>query len=104
MSSTANKDGVQTDEIHIGLNVNGKKTSISGSGNGPIDAMINALKNDLELELKISDYHQHAISSGSDAKAVAYSEIIIGRESILGSRNTSKYCYCRLRINYQRPK
>ncbi len=84
VSSTANKDGVQTDEIHIGLNLNGKKISISGSGNGPIDAMINALKNDLELELKISDYHQHAISSGSDAKAVAYSEIISGRESFWG--------------------
>ena len=84
VSSTANKDGVQTDEIHIGLNLNGKKISISGSGNGPIDAMINALKNDLDLELKISDYHQHAISSGSDAKAVAYSEIISGRESFWG--------------------
>ena len=84
VSSTANKDGVQTDEIHIGLNLNGKKISISGSGNGPIDAMINALKNDLELELKISDYHQHAISSGSDAKAVAYSEIISDRESFWG--------------------
>ena len=84
VSSTANKDGIQTDEIDIGLNLNGKKISISGSGNGPIDAMINALKNDLELELKISDYHQHAISSGSDAKAVAYSEIISGRESFWG--------------------
>ena len=84
VSSTANKDGIQTDEIDIGLNLNGKKISISGFGNGPIDAMINALKNDLELELKVSDYHQHAISSGSDAKAVAYSEIIIGRESFWG--------------------
>ena len=84
VSSSANKGGIQTDEIDIGLNLNGKKISISGSGNGPIDAMINALKNDLELDLKVSDYHQHAISSGSDAKAVAYSEIIIGRESFWG--------------------
>ena len=52
VSSTANKDGIQTDEIDIGLNLNGKKISISGFGNGR-SAMINAL-NDLELDLKVS--------------------------------------------------
>ncbi|SVE13782.1 uncharacterized protein METZ01_LOCUS466636, partial [marine metagenome] len=35
----------------------------------------NALKQDLDLSVKVLDYHQHAISTGSDARAVAYIEI-----------------------------
>ena len=31
-----------------------------------------------------ADYHQHAISSGSDAKAVAYSEISYQDQSVWG--------------------
>ena len=52
-----------------------KEHTIKGLGNGPIDAFINALKQDLDLSIKVLDYHQHAISTGSDAKAVAYIEI-----------------------------
>ena len=84
ISSTANKDGNQSDDIEIGLIKDAKEITLKGSGNGPIDAMIDAIKRDLDLDLKISDYHQHAISSGSDAKAVAYSEIIMGEESVWG--------------------
>ena len=43
--------------------------------------MIDAIKKSFDIEIKIADYHQHAISSGSDAKAVAYSELILGEES-----------------------
>ena len=84
ISSTANKDGNQSDDIEIGLIKDAKEITLKGSGNGPIDAMIDAIKRDLNLDLKISDYHQHAISSGSDAKAVAYSEIIMGEQSVWG--------------------
>ena len=52
-----------------------KEQNIKGVGNGPIDAFINALKQDLDLTVKVLDYHQHAISTGSDAKAVAYIEV-----------------------------
>ncbi|GIS33513.1 MAG: hypothetical protein Ct9H90mP4_14270 [Gammaproteobacteria bacterium] len=37
----------------------------------------NALQSQ-NIDIKIQDYHQHAISSGSDAKAVAYIEIKSG--------------------------
>ena len=84
INSKANKDGTQADEISLSLKVGSKQISINGSGNGPLDAMINAIKNDLNIDLKISDYHQHAISSGSDAKAVAYSELIYKEESVWG--------------------
>ena len=36
------------------------------------------------MDITISDYHQHAISSGSDAKAVAYSELSLNGQSMWG--------------------
>ena len=84
INSSSNKDGTQSDEITIGLKHNTDVVSIEGRGNGPIDAMIDAIKKSFDLEIKISDYHQHAISSGSDAKAVAYSELVLGNESVWG--------------------
>ena len=84
INSRANKEGLQEDEIEIKIKKgNGTKT-IKGSGNGPIDAMIDALSTNLDLEVKVADYHQHAISSGSDAKAVAYSEISYKEQSVWG--------------------
>ena len=84
INSRANEDGTQADEINLNLQIDEKKISISGSGNGPLDAMINGINKDLNIDLKISDYHQHAISSGSDAKAVAYSELIFEEKSVWG--------------------
>ena len=84
INSKANKDGTQSDEIIIGLKFNSQHISIEGMGNGPIDAMINAVKNHFNMDITISDYHQHAISSGSDAKAVAYSELLLNGQSVWG--------------------
>jgi 2-isopropylmalate synthase len=84
INSKANNDGTQSDQIELSLLSNSNKISIKGSGNGPLDAMIDAIKKDLDIDLKISDYHQHAISSGSDAQAVAYSELIFKDKSVWG--------------------
>ena len=84
INSKANNDGTQSDQIEMSLLSDTKKISIKGSGNGPLDAMIDAIKKDLDIDLKISDYHQHAISSGSDAQAVAYSELIFKDKSVWG--------------------
>ena len=46
--------------------------------------MIDAIKKRLNLDIKISDYHQHAISSGSDAQAVAYSELLLEGKTVWG--------------------
>ena len=69
------KDKAQEDSIEVKILKENKEHTIKGLGNGPIDAFINALKQDLDLSIKVVDYHQHAISTGSDAKAVAYIEI-----------------------------
>ena len=66
----------EKDKIKLSLVENGKEITIEGAGNGPIDAFINALNTLLSSDFKVSDYHQHSISSGSDASAAAYIEIL----------------------------
>lgn len=48
---------------------------IEGRGNGPIDAFFNALKTVGVSKYKFLSYHEHAISEGSDSKAIAYIEM-----------------------------
>ena len=71
--SSSSKD--DTNNLELEMIFNNSKEIINGSGNGPIDAFINGLKTNLNLDLKVSDYNQSAISSGSDAKAGAYIEL-----------------------------
>ncbi|NLA77796.1 MAG: 2-isopropylmalate synthase, partial [Clostridiales bacterium] len=46
--------------------------AINGKGNGPIDAFFNALAQVGIKGYSFEDYSEHAVSIGSDAKAVSY--------------------------------
>ena len=50
----------------------GKEMEIVGHGNGPIDAFFNAIKRIGLDGYQFISYHEHAISKGSDSKAIAY--------------------------------
>ncbi len=60
--------------IQAGLQVDGLPRSVSGEGNGPVAALVHALRSGLGLELEVLDYAEHALTSGTDAAAVAYVE------------------------------
>jgi len=82
-----------SDHIKAEVEIDGKNHEISGSGNGPIDAFVNALNQKLSIDIKVSDYHQSAISSGSDAQAAAYIELQKGDKTSWGvgiNPNTTK--------------
>ena len=70
--------------LSISMMVENNKLDIQGKGNGPIDSFINALSSNLDIDLKIADYNQSAISSGSDAKAAAYIEVESGDRTSWG--------------------
>ena len=70
--------------LELTMNMNDKETIIQGSGNGPIDSFINGLSNEVGVNIKVADYHQSAISSGSDAKAAAYIELENNGETFWG--------------------
>jgi 2-isopropylmalate synthase len=71
--TSSTKDDVN--ELEVKMIMNTKEVTVSGTGNGPIDSFVNGLSKELGINIKISDYHQSAISSGSDAQAAAYIEL-----------------------------
>ena len=71
--TSSTKDDVN--ELEVKMIMNTEEVTVSGTGNGPIDSFVNGLSKELGINIKISDYHQSAISSGSDAQAAAYIEL-----------------------------
>ena len=71
--SSSSKDDLH--KLELTMNMNNEEATIQGSGNGPIDSFVNGLSEKIGVEIKVADYHQTAISSGSDAKAAAYIEL-----------------------------
>ena len=53
----------------------GRERLISGKGNGPIDAFTDALNRQYGLDVRVVDYHEHAIGAGANATAVSYVEV-----------------------------
>jgi len=56
------------------LLVDGAPRTVMGEGNGPIDALVGALRTELGVEFGVKDYSEHALTAGSEASAVAYIE------------------------------
>ena len=72
------------DSIKVEAKLKQNKLEFSGSGNGPIDAMIQGINKKMGLNLSVTDYHQHSLGTGSDAKAVAYIEVSDGNKTRWG--------------------
>ncbi|NDA00672.1 MAG: 2-isopropylmalate synthase [Acidimicrobiia bacterium] len=70
MRSTS--DGTTT--ITAQLDVDGKRVTLQGDGNGPIDAFVQSLRREFGVKFDVKDYVEHALSQGSEATAVAYIE------------------------------
>ncbi len=71
LSSEVSADHQHT-RIFAQLVVDGQHVTVKGDGNGPIDAMMNGLRNELGVRFKVRDYHEHALTAGAEASAVAY--------------------------------
>nr|WP_229735037.1 2-isopropylmalate synthase [Ornithinimicrobium tianjinense] len=67
------------DRIEAEVAVEGEPRHISGTGNGPIAAFTDALST-IGVDVRVLDYHEHALSSGSDALAASYVECAVDGE------------------------
>ena len=56
------------------ISVDGKVQSVSGRGNGLISSVVATLKDGFGVDIDVRDYSEHAMGSGSDARAAAYVE------------------------------
>ena len=67
-------DTGETEKTELSARVrwNGEERIINGTGNGPIDAFLVAMHNDLGIQVRLLSYTEHAIDRGSDAQAAAY--------------------------------
>jgi 2-isopropylmalate synthase len=67
--------------VALELERDGTPRHLEGAGTGPIDAVVTALGSDV----KILDYHEHAMGRGAAAEAAAYIELqVAGGPSIYG--------------------
>jgi 2-isopropylmalate synthase len=73
LSSEVSADNHNT-RIFAQVVVNGQHVTIKGEGNGPIDALMTGLRNEMDVHFSVRDYHEHALTAGSEASAVAYVE------------------------------
>jgi 2-isopropylmalate synthase len=61
--------------IEATILVKGDVKVISALGNGPLDAFCSALKSVIPDNFSLCSYHEHALNTGSSAKAVTYIEL-----------------------------
>jgi 2-isopropylmalate synthase len=55
--------------------VDGQHRTISGHGNGPVNAIVNGIKSEMGIDISVDDYHEHALTAGAEANAAAYVQV-----------------------------
>lgn len=65
------RDQRGTERLKVKLKCGGQGILLNGQGNGPIDAIVDALG----LRFDVLSYEEHSIGSGSNARAVSFVEI-----------------------------
>lgn len=71
-SDISEQDGEEDTKADITIIYKGEEKRLSGIGNGPIDSFKKALADSSLINVKIIDYTEHALSTGSEAKAASY--------------------------------
>ncbi len=70
-------------ELEATLKVEGDLHEVTGVGNGPIAAFVDALAS-VGYDVRVLDYAEHAMSAGDDARAAAYVEAAVGDVEVWG--------------------
>ncbi len=73
----------EADALTVVLSDNDAEVTLSGEGNGPIAAFCTALS-EYGVDVRVLDYHEHALSAGGDANAAAYLECAVGDRVLWG--------------------
>ena len=68
-------DGTIHSRFEGSITIDGVEKYITGVGNGPIDSFLQALAGVGVKGYKFVNYHEHAVSSGSDAQGICYIEL-----------------------------
>lgn len=62
--------------VHVIYTDHGTEKKFEAVGNGPIDAVQRGMQQELGTKIKILDYEEHALQSGSNSQAAAYIHLL----------------------------
>lgn len=62
--------------VTLDFSDHGESKSFTAAGNGPIDAVKRGIIQNLNIDIKILDYEEHALQAGSNSKAAAYIHLL----------------------------
>ena len=69
--------------VRVVITDRGQEVALTGSGNGPIAAFCAAMSSH-GVDVRVLDYHEHAMSAGGDAVAAAYLECAVDGRILWG--------------------
>lgn len=72
LRARAEDHGDRDTKVELSFNYQGETKEVEAVGNGPLDAVKQAVQETTGANVKIMDYTQHALGEGSHAKAAAY--------------------------------
>ncbi|HEX3806985.1 MAG TPA: 2-isopropylmalate synthase [Gaiellaceae bacterium] len=72
------------DRIAAEVSVDGVVQQVTGAGNGPIAALVDAFEKTFGVTINLREYHEHAIAAGADATAAAYIEADVDSDLVWG--------------------
>ncbi len=76
LSSETAASGEHATRVTAQVLVDGLHRTLAGEGNGPVAALVDAIRSGLGLELAVRDFQSHALTEGTEASAVAYVEMV----------------------------
>ena len=72
-------------EVEMTLEIDGDTRELRADGNGPLDAVANAIKNSLGIEFSDLTDEEHALTKGSSSQAITYVSITRGDKKVWGA-------------------
>jgi 2-isopropylmalate synthase len=66
------------------IELDGQEFQVNGTGNGMLDAFVNAMEKTFGIELQILEYGEHALSQSTSADAVTYLQLKYGGKRYTG--------------------
>ncbi|KIJ69104.1 hypothetical protein HYDPIDRAFT_23960 [Hydnomerulius pinastri MD-312] len=72
------------------ISVDGMLRVVRGDGNGPISALLDALRTHLDIDLTLREYTEHTIGEGQTAKAASYIELVATTDNVKETRSASQ--------------
>jgi len=72
------------------ISVDGVLRVIRGDGNGPISALLDALRTHLDINVTLREYSEHGVGQGQDTKAASYIELVATTDDVKNTRRASE--------------